>query len=416
MLFRSAGATALITFTFSEAPVGFTLASLGAANGTFGNLVQTADPLVYTAVFTPAANVAGGNAQITVAPFSDLAGNLCTVGAAPGIAIDTVAPLLVSGGVQFSADHGASSTDLVTDTALQDITGTLSGPLAVGDVVEVSVNNGATWQSAVAAPGASSWLLAGQTLGAGSGAVQVRVSDAAGNHGAVTAHAYTIDTTAPTVTIASGATTLRDGQSALVTFTFSEAPSGFTQADLVAAGGSLSNFTVTANPLVYTVLLTPTAGLTGGASVSLANGLYTDVAGNLGAGGSLPSITVDTVAPVLTIDTSASSLKVGETAIITFTFTEVPAGFTLGDISAVNGTLGNFTASADLLVYTATFTPQAGLAAGNAVISVAPNAVSDAAGNLGAGASSAPIAIDTVAPAITGADRKSTRLNSSHWE
>ena len=399
----NAGATALITFTFSEAPLGFTLASLGAANGAFANLVQTADPLVYTAVFTPAANVAGDSAQITVAPFSDLAGNAGAVGAVPAIAIDTVAPLLTGGSVQFSADHGASSTDLVTDTALQDIAGTLSGPLAAGDVVQVSLDNGATWQGAVAAPGASTWLLAGQTLGAGSGAVQVRVTDAAGNHGAVTARAYTIDTTAPTVTIATADTSLRDGQSALVTFTFTEAPSGFTQADLVATGGTLSNFTATANPLVYTVLLTPVTGQLGGASVSLANGLYTDAAGNLGAGGGLASIAVDTVAPVLTIDTSASSLKVGETATITFTFTEVPTGFTLADISALNGTLGNFTASADLLVYTATFTPQPGLAGGNAVVSVAASAVADAAGNLGVGASSAPIAIDTLAPAITGA-------------
>ncbi|KQQ32736.1 hypothetical protein ASF61_14455 [Duganella sp. Leaf126] len=398
-----AGATAVVTFTFSEAPLGFALGSLGAANGTFSNLVQTADPLVYTAVLTPNANVAGASAQITVAPFSDLAGNGGSIGAVPAIAIDTVAPTLVSGSLTFSADNGASAADLVTDTAVQDLAGTLSGPLAAGEVVEVSLDNGASWQGAVTVPGATTWLLAGQVLNPGSGVVQVRVTDGAGNHGAVTGHAYTIDTTAPTVAITSAVASLRTGQSALVTLTFSEAPSGFTQADLVAVGGTLSNFTATANPLVYTVLLTPAAGQTGGASITLANGLYTDAAGNLGTGASLASLAIDTAAPVLTIDASASSLKVGETATITFTFSEAPASFALGDISVVNGTLGNFTASADRLVYTATFTPQAGLAAGNAIVSVAPNLIVDAAGNPGAGASSAPIAIDTLAPTITGA-------------
>jgi len=398
-----AGATALITFTFSEAPVGFTLASLGATDGAFSNLVQTANPLVYTAVLTPFASVAAGSAQITVAQFKDLAGNDGTVSITPAIVIDTVVPLTTGISVTFSADHGASGTDLVTDTALQDISGTLSGALGADERVEVSLDNGVTWLPAVAATGNTSWQLAGQTLGAGSGALQVRVSDTAGNHGPVATYAYTIDTTAPTVAIASAATSLRDGQSALITFTFSEAPTGFIEADLVPTGGTLSNFTATANPLVYTVLLTPTAGSTVGASVSLANNLYTDAAGNLGTGGALPTITVDTVAPSLTIDTSTSSLKVGETATITFTFSEVPASFTLGDISVANGTVGNFVISADLLVYTATFTPQAGLASGNAVISVAPNVVVDAAGNPSAGASSAPIAIDTLAPATSGA-------------
>ena len=177
MLFRS---TALITFTFSEAPVGFTQASLGATDGAFSNLVQTANPLVYTAVLTPFASVAAGSAQITVAPFKDLAGNDGTVSVTPAIVIDTVVPLTTGISVTFSADHGASGTDLVTDTALQNISGTLSGTLGADERVEVSLNNGLTWLPAVAATGATSWQLAGQTLGVGSSAVQVRVSDKIG--------------------------------------------------------------------------------------------------------------------------------------------------------------------------------------------------------------------------------------------
>jgi hypothetical protein len=126
--------------------------------------------------------------------------------------------------------------------------------------------------------------LSGQTL-SGNGTVQVRVSDSNGNHGAVTSYAYTLDNSAPTVAISSDSSTLKAGQSATISFTFSEAPSGFTIGDLIASGGSLSGFTATANPLVYTVVLTPTPGVTGSASVTLGNNLYTDTAGNNGSGG-----------------------------------------------------------------------------------------------------------------------------------
>jgi len=400
----NAGGTALITLTFSEAPAALALASLNATDGVLSNLVQTANPLVYTVVFTPTANLAAGNGQVTLS-YTDVAGNTGTIVNTSPIAIDTLAPVLTSGGVVFSADNGASATDLVTNVALQDISGTLGGSLAAGEVVQVSLDNGATWQdaAATATPAGTAWLLAGKILNPGAGSVQVRVADAAGNHGAVTTNNYVLDTTAPTVAIASDVASLRAGQSAVISFTFSEAPAGFTIADLVANGGTLSGFTATANPLVYTVVLTPLAGLAGSASVTLADGLYTDAAGNGGTGGGVPAISVDTIAPQLSIGASTSALKAGETATITFTFSEAPVGFTQGNVSASNGSLGNFTATANPLVYTATFTPTAGLAAGNAVISVAAGVIGDAAGNLGVGASSAAIAIDTLAPTTTGA-------------
>ena len=42
----------MVTFTFSEAPVGFTPADITAVGGTLSGLAATADPLVYTATFT----------------------------------------------------------------------------------------------------------------------------------------------------------------------------------------------------------------------------------------------------------------------------------------------------------------------------------------------------------------------------
>jgi hypothetical protein len=398
--------TSIVTFAFSEVPASFTLGDISATNGSVSHLVQTINPLVYTALFTPAANVAGASAviSVTAGAYADLAGNGGAAGSSPGISIDTLAPALAGGTVLFSADTGSSGTDLVTRTAAQSlIAGSLSGGmLALGEVVEVSLNNGSTWLAANSTAGGNSWTLSNQTL-TGTGTLQVRVSDANGNHGTVITTSYVLDTSAPTVAISSDSSTLRAGQSAVISFTFSEAPSGFTLGDLIAAGGTLSSFAATANPLVYTVLLTPTPGINGSASVTLGNGLYTDVAGNAGSGGNSPSISVDTLAPTLSITSSASALKVGDTATITFTFSDAPTGFSLAAVSAAHGNLSGLSASANPLVYTATYTPAAGMASATDTISVAGSAYADAAGNLGANVNSAPLAIDTLAPTASGA-------------
>nr|WP_315258574.1 Ig-like domain-containing protein [uncultured Duganella sp.] len=398
----NSSSTALITFTFSEAPPAFALGDISAANGNVSNLVQTANPLVYTAVFTPNANQASAIGKVSVAAgvYTDAAGNSGASADSPDIAIDTLAPGQVGSGIQFSNDSNIQG-DLITNSASQSlIVGTLSGgALAVGDIVEVSFDNGASWVTANAT--SSSWSLSQQTLSSGTHDIQVRVTDNHGNHGAVTSYTYVLDNTPPTVSISSDSSTLRAGQSATITFTFSEAPTGFDVTDLVALNGGLSNFSATANPLVYTVVLTPTAGLTGSTSVTLANNLYTDNAGNNGSGGSSPQISIDTLAPTLQITSSANILNIGSSATITFTFSDAPSAFALGSVSASNGVLSNLTATSNPLVYTATFTPTAGLASGNAVISVAGSAYADAAGNVGANAASAPIAVDTLAPSNT---------------
>ncbi|MBU2887585.1 hypothetical protein KO507_17605 [Gilvimarinus agarilyticus] len=60
-------------------------------------------------------------------------------------------------------------------------------------------------------------------------------------------------------------------------------------------------------------------------------------------------------APTLSISTNDSNLGTGETATLTFSFSEDVMDFTVGDISATNGSIGSFSGSGD--TYTATFTP-----------------------------------------------------------
>jgi hypothetical protein len=66
---------------------------------------------VYTAVFTPAANVASANAVVSVASgaYADIAGNSGQFGSSPAISIDTLAPGLVGSTVLFSSTRAAAT-------------------------------------------------------------------------------------------------------------------------------------------------------------------------------------------------------------------------------------------------------------------------------------------------------------------
>ena len=78
----------------------------------------------------------------------------------------------------------------------------------------------------------------------------------------------TIDRLNPTVAVNIVDGSLNDGDtSSQVTFTFSEAPVGFTAADITAVGGTVTGLTATADPLVYTATFTATDGFSGTGSV-----------------------------------------------------------------------------------------------------------------------------------------------------
>ncbi|WP_162628528.1 Ig-like domain-containing protein, partial [Acinetobacter oleivorans] len=55
------------------------------------------------------------------------------------------------------------------------------------------------------------------------------------------------------------------------------------------------------------------------------------------------TVTVDATAPTLAISADDLALAAGETANITFTFSEAVAGFDATDITLVGGTLGALT-------------------------------------------------------------------------
>lgn len=107
-----------------------------------------------------------------------------------------------------------------------------------------------------------------------------------------------VDTTAPTLAITLSRSTLTAGQTATVTFTFSENVSGFTQPDisLADANGSLSGF-VAINGATYQAIFTPLNNLSDTTNtLSVANGAYSDVVGNAGQSATSASYAINTVA------------------------------------------------------------------------------------------------------------------------
>ena len=289
------GETSLVTFTFSETPTDFTEADVSVENGSLSGFTVTGDDKVYTATFTPTANIEDSS-------------NIVSVGTA--------------------------------------------------------------------------------------------YTDAVGNTGtAGTSANYTIDTIAPTVAITLADAALMLGETSLVTFTFSETPSGFTQGDVSVENGSLSGFTVTGDDKVYTATFTPTTNVLDASNIISVGTGYTDVLGNTGTAAASANYTLDTIEPTVAITLADSTLTIGETSLVTFTFSETPTGFTQGDVSVENGSLSGFTVTGDDKVYTATFTPTANLQDSSNVVSVGTG-YTGVSGNTGSVGTSANYVVDSLAPSV----------------
>jgi len=85
------GETSTVTIDFSEAVAGFALGDLDSPNGTLSGL-STSNNITWTALFTPAANIADETNSITLAAasYTDVAGNAGAAAIGPNYTVDTV--------------------------------------------------------------------------------------------------------------------------------------------------------------------------------------------------------------------------------------------------------------------------------------------------------------------------------------
>ncbi|WP_306394695.1 Ig-like domain-containing protein [Telluria beijingensis] len=210
------------------------------------------------------------------------------------IEIVTGTPSTMADSIKLSSDSGASETDRITRIADQTLNGTLDAELEAGEYVEVSLDGGDSWNRAES--DGASWSF-GTTLVEGSHPISVRVVNVIGNAGEAYTKDYQLDTQAPTVTVSSNVDTLKRGETATITFSFSEAPGdSFTWDDIAVQGGKLGP--LSGSGLGYTVTFTPTDGVDNGmASISVKADSYLDLAGNKGSVGNMPALAFDTLAP-----------------------------------------------------------------------------------------------------------------------
>ncbi|TWC47094.1 uncharacterized protein DUF4347 [Pseudomonas sp. SJZ080] len=399
------GETSLVTITFSEAVTGFSNADLTIANGTLSAVSSSDGGITWTATFTPSASTTDATNLIILDNSGVQSANSGNVGSGTSnsnnYAIDTVRPTATV--VVADTALRIGETSLVTITFSEAVSGFTNADLTIanGTLTAVSSSDGGITWTATFTPSASindtTNLITLNNTG---------VSDLSGNTGSGTTDSnnYAIDTVRPTATIVLADPTLSAGETSLVTITFSEAVSGFTNADLSIANGTLTAVSSSDGGITWTATFTPTAGVNDASNViTLNNTGVTDVTGNTGSGTTNSgNYTIDTVAPTATIVVADNALNIGETSLVTITFSEAVTGFSNADLTIANGTLSAVSSSDGGITWTATFTPSASTTDATNLITLDNSGVQNASGNAGTGTTNSNnYAIDTVRPTAT---------------
>ncbi|MES2821622.1 MAG: Ig-like domain-containing protein [Pseudomonadota bacterium] len=212
-------------------------------------------------------------------------------------------------------------------------------------------------------------------------------------------HDIVINTVRPTVTVVVADNALTVGETSGVTITFSEAVNGFDNADLTVENGTLSPVSSSDGGITWTATLTPTANTADASNlITLNNTGVENAVGNSGSGSTdSNTYAIDTQRPTATIVVADNALSVGETSLVTITFSEAVTGFDNADLTVESGTLSTVSSSDGGITWTATLTPTASLTDTLNVITLGNAGVMDLAGNAGQGSTPSNVyAINTV--------------------
>ncbi len=343
-----------------------------------GNLSITGVPdysgrfdLQFTATATEQSNGDTASSQISI-PVTILE-------SAPAVVISAADNLLAIG---ESTEITFTFDEAVTDLEASDIEvsgGSLSGLTQIDDT---------TWTATFTQEGSDAPVIA---------VIDDSYTDLVGNHGSGGSLELSTDLSAPTLAIRSDDLLLGEGETATLTFAFSEPVVGFDASDIEIEGGTLdaASLMTADGGQTWTATMTADPAYVGPVEVRVADSAYTDVAGNPGSGDTL-ALNADTQAPTVLISTTQTTVAAGDAVTVTFTFSEAVAGFNPGDVAVSGGHLSDF-AQQDADTWTATFTREGSEAPSIAVVN---ESYTDLAGNLGRGdvvaLNQAPVARDDV--------------------
>ncbi|WP_156957202.1 Ig-like domain-containing protein [Synechococcus sp. KORDI-49] len=394
----TAGETATIRFTLSEASSDFTAEDVVVSGGELSGFSGSGTD--YSASFTPAENSTDeGVITVVRGAFRDAAGNINAERTSISLEVNTVPPDTTAPALEISADDEELT---VGETAT--IRFTLSEASSDFTAEDVAVSGGelsgfsgsGTDYSASFTPAENSTDEGVITV------VRGAFRDAAGNINAertsISLEVNTVppDTTAPALEISADDEELTVGETATIRFTLSEASSDFTAEDVAVSGGELSGFSGSGTD--YSASFTPAENSTDEGVITVVRGAFRDAAGNINAERTSISLEVntvppDTTAPALEISADDEELTAGETATIRFTLSEASSDFTAEDVAVSGGELSGFSGSGT--DYSASFTP-AENSTDEGVITVVRGAFRDAAGNINAERTSISLEVNTV--------------------
>jgi hypothetical protein len=346
------------------------------------------------------------------AAVTDKAGNqsaLSTSGTRD-ITVDTIAPTAAVAITAISTDTGISTDFITSDTTLT-VSGT-NGALGTGERIEISSNNGSTWNTVSVSGTTWSYNDTGTTHNADV-TYQVRVIDLADNVGNTDSQLVDIDTTTPRAAVAitaistdTGAADYTTSDTTLMVFGSNGTLGTGEKVQISTNGTSWNDVTaVTSSTWSY-----DDTGTTRTANVTYQVRVV-DLADNVGNTASqlVTRVSADTTPPTVIVNIVSSVINTGGSSTtrrsnVTFTFSEEPTGFTLSDITQEGGSVDNFAVSdSDPKIYTARFTANKDFI-GTGRVSVTASSYTDLSGNagaagtdtvtLGTAVTAAPIALD----------------------
>ena len=373
----------VVTATFSEAVTGFTADAVTVENGTVDAVEAVdGDESAYTVTVTPTSE---GVVTVQVAEdaVADASGNRNVASAVLKRTYDVTPPTRpeLSGTPMANTTTNAKEVNLTavsTDAAALTYHWTFNGKEMDGE--------GTTFTA---------------TAQEGANTVGVYAEDAAGNRSETTTVTWTLDTTPPTVELASETPEPFNAEKDpfVVTVTFSEAVADFAAAAVAVENGVVDGVAeIDDVENAYTVTITPTAE--GEVSVQIAADAVADAAGNGNTASAKVTRTHDRTPPTVELScTTPARFNGNQRLVVTATFSESVSGFAASSVSVENGTVDAVTEVAGQEnTYTLTVTPKED---GEVAVWIAADAVADLAGNGNVASAKLTRTYDTAAPTVT---------------
>ena len=303
------GASDRLTFTLSLATTEFTAADITVTGGSLSGF--SGSGTVYTATFTPAPAFQGSaTVSVVAGAFTNGSGNpnaLTTL----TIPVDAVPPAIT---ITCSGDGPLTVGSTAT------ITFTVTEPVTTFGREDITVSGGTL--SALSGTGAVYTATFIPTPGfAGPGSIAVAAgafTDPAGYANTAASLAFAIDTVAPSVTVSrAGSGMLMVGGTAVITFQLSEPAADFGLQSVAVTGGTLTNLQLVGT--LATATFVPASQFSGTATIAVPAGGFTDLAGNGNLASNTVSLSVNTLAPVITefrASPATARLRAGDSVVL----------------------------------------------------------------------------------------------------